>query len=246
MPVNIGKTRVLSLYKRLFHHYGHQHWWPARTAWEMMVGAILTQNTAWTNVEKAISALKSSRSLSVRVVATMPRKRLEKLIRPSGYFRQKAERLQGFANVMVRDWAFYRNLTGRAHTANDLRCLRAIGNCRSAGSGAPLHLLRNRLLSLRGIGPETADSILLYAARKPVFVVDAYTRRIGQRLGLFKTDDYHDVQAFFQNRLPRDPALYNEFHALLVRLAKEICTKRNPRCTMCPVKKGCLYHRRIG
>ena len=213
MPANTSKARVRSLYSRLYRHYGPQHWWPAKTAWEMMVGAILTQNTAWSNVEKAIASLKQSRSLSIRAVATMPRRRLEKLIRPSGYFRQKAERLQQFARVLLKD--------------PDLFCS------------------RERLLAQRGIGPETADSILLYAAQQPVFVVDAYTRRIGQRMGLFRTDDYSEIQAYFYRCLPRDTALYNEFHALIVRLAKELCASRNPACSACPVKTGCMFFRGI-
>jgi endonuclease-3 related protein len=181
----------------------------------MMVGAILTQNTAWSNVEKAINALRGVRAHrsapfpSVETIATMPRRRLEKLIRPSGYFRQKAERLQRFARALLKDPSLPRR--------------------------------RERLLAQHGVGPETADSILLYAAHQPVFVVDAYTRRIGRRMGLFNTDEYAEVQAFFQERLPREAALYNEFHALIVRLAKEVCTKRDPTCAVCPVQADCAY-----
>src|SRR5438552_121465 len=162
MPTRSAGRPILSLYKRLYAHYGPQHWWPAGTAWEMMVGAILTQNTAWTNVEKALAALKRARALSASAIARMPRRRLERLVRPSGYFRQKAHRLQLFARAMVKDPAFIRD--------------------------------RARLLAQYGIGPETADSILLYAAHRPFFVVDAYTRRLGHRLGWFQTDDYHKVQ----------------------------------------------------
>jgi endonuclease-3 related protein len=209
MPASIDKARVLSLYKRLHKHYGPQHWWPASSSWEMMVGAILTQNTAWTNVEKAITALKNSQSLSIRTMARLPQKRLESLIRPSGYFRQKAHRLKLLAQAMQKDPSLAES--------------------------------RERLLAQHGIGHETADSILLYASGQPIFVVDAYTRRLGHRLGWFKTDDYHEVQQFFHDRLPRDTALYNEFHALIVRLSKEICQSRHPKCGICPVKSQCPY-----
>ncbi len=210
MPANTVK--VLTLYKRLFKHFGPQHWWPADGPWEMMVGAILTQNTAWSNVEKAIALLKKSRALSVRSIARLPRRRLERLIRSSGYFRQKAGRLQGFARALIREPLLFKS--------------------------------RERLLAQNGIGPETADSILLYAAQRPVFVVDAYTRRIGQRIGLFKTDDYHAVQNYFAQALPRRTALYNEFHALLVMLAKHFCTKQRPHCAACPVRTDCSHGRR--
>jgi endonuclease-3 related protein len=221
---------VRRLYSLLYRHFGPQHWWPADSAWEMMVGAILTQNTSWANVEKAITALKQSRNLSLRAVARMPRRRLEKLIRPTGYFRQKAERLQWFARALLNDREFYRIL------------------CDRAASRPPLHSLRDRLLSLHGIGPETADSILLYAAGYPIFVVDAYTCRIGQRMGLFKTNDYDEVQRYFHEncrggRLAARKCQYNEFHALIVRLAKEVCTKHDPHCSICPLKPDCAYAR---
>ena len=185
----------------------------------MMVGAILTQNTAWANVEKAIGSLKASRALSLSRIATLPLPRLEKLIRASGFFRQKAGRLQAFARYLRDHPTFYRQLKG----------------------GGNLHALREQLLSLNGIGPETADSILLYAGDYPVFVVDAYTRRIGQRLGLFRFNGYDDIQAFFQQALPKRSAMYNEYHALLVELAKVYCKRRNPLCEKCPVSATCRY-----
>lgn len=183
-----------------------------------MVGAILTQNTSWANVEKAIDALKNAQALSVRAIARMPRRHLERLIRPSGYFRQKAKRLQLFAREMEKHPFL----------------------ARKSGS---LKDLRTRLLSLHGIGPETADSMLLYAGGYPVFVVDAYTRRIGQRIGLFQHDAYEQIRSYFEGHLPRKVRLYNEFHALLVRLAKEVCTKRRPKCQLCPVRLTCRYGR---
>jgi endonuclease-3 related protein len=217
MPTSIAKAptpkwSVHSLYKRLYEYYGSQQWWPASTSWEMMVGAILTQNTAWTNVKMALRALKEANQLTASATARMPRKRLEALIRSSGTFRQKAKRLQLFARALLEDRSL---ITDRV-----------------------------RLLALNGVGPETADSILLYASRQPIFVVDAYTRRLGHRLGWFRTDDYHKVQAYFHERLPRDVSLYNEYHALIIRLVKEVCLKRHPLCLECPVQSKCAFGRK--
>jgi endonuclease III related protein len=253
----ISPFNLLEIYRRLYRCYGPQHWWPAKTSWEMMAGAILTQNTSWTNVERAIGALKDARALSIRKIARMPRRRLEQLIRPSGYFRQKAKRLQKFARVMKNDRALFRKLSGQFSASPGLR--RPLLHRRGIfdrplsrqGEGWGEAELRVRLLSLHGIGPETADSILLYAGGYPVFVVDAYTRRLGQRLGLFKTDDYQIIQNYFQENSfslragsgPRpydDTArLYNEFHALIVRHAKEVCVSRNPKCSICPLRQIC-------
>lgn len=195
-----------------------------------MVGAILTQNTAWTNVEKAIISLKKAKALSVPRVAAMPRRRLEKLIRSSGFFRQKAERLKGFSRYLRTNPGFFQQLCGH--------------QCGINVSRDSLSRLRQRLLFLNGIGPETADSILLYAGGYPVFVVDAYTRRIGQRIGLFKYNDYDRVQDYFARALPRKSALYNEYHAQMVRLAKNYCTRRRPKCGQCPVLKECGFGRK--
>lgn len=186
-----------------------------------MVGAILTQNTAWSNVERAIQQLKAHRVLTPHRLAAAPRRALERWIRSSGYFRQKAARLHAFTTYLVR------RFQGRL----------------SAMRRETLPSLREMLLKLNGIGPETADSMLLYALGKPVFVVDAYTRRIGQRIGLFQTDDYHTIQQFFQDRLPRRIQLYNEFHALLVALGKRFCHTRTPECLPCPVHPVCAYGR---
>jgi endonuclease-3 related protein len=232
MPTNTAASRsrskrrtlLLRLYNRLLKHFGPQHWWPADHAWEMMVGAILTQNTAWTNVEKALKSLKQSKSLSIPKIATMPSRRLESLIRSSGYFRQKAERLQRLARYLEDNPLFYKQLTGQ--------------------KAATLMELRAQLLAMNGIGPETVDSILLYAGAHPIFVVDAYTRRIGQRYGLFKTEDYHEVQAYFEEALPKKSALYNEFHALIVHLAKDFCRKHDPLCGLCPLGAECQTSRK--
>jgi endonuclease-3 related protein len=209
----------------LLKQFGPQRWWPAKSPWEMMVGAILTQNTAWSNVEKAIDSLKKAGALNLSKIARMPRRRLERLIRSSGFFRQKAERLQSFARVLQKDPQFFRSLCSRAKG-------RAVGE------------VRKRLLELDGIGPETADSILLYASGYPVFVVDAYTRRIGQRLGIFRYNDYQDIQNYFQSDLPAEASLYNEFHALLVMLGKNICKRAAPRCSECPLQSDCVFGRK--
>ena len=188
-------------------------------ALEVCIGAILTQNTAWTNVERALENLHRSRTLPG--LARIPLARLQRLIRPSGYFRQKAERLRLFAR-----WA------GEAKGLS--RRLRR----------APLGPLREELLSLKGVGPETADSMLLYGGGRPSFVVDAYTRRIGSRMGWYRADSsYGDVQAYFTGRLPRSVPAYNELHALFVRLAKEHC-RTKPLCPGCPLRPGCSTGRK--
>ncbi|HVO32347.1 MAG TPA: endonuclease III domain-containing protein [Elusimicrobiota bacterium] len=212
------------LYRRLLARLGPQFWWPAQSPWEMMVGAILTQNTAWTNVEKAIANLRRRRALMIGAMARMPRRRLERLIQPSGFFRQKARRLQTFARTLLDAPEIFQQLNGRRRAADPAA-------------------LRGWLLSQHGIGPETADSILLYAGKYPSFVVDAYTRRVGQRIGLFQSSDYDDVKAFFEAALPRQADLYNEMHALLVVLAKRFCTKRRPACRECPARGLCRYGR---
>lgn len=227
------------VWRRLEARFGRQGWWPvtgpgdARPAYvpgryappppaqalEVCVGAILTQNTAWTNVERALENLHRSRALPG--LARIPLPRLQRLIRPSGYFRQKAGRLRLFAR-----WA-----GGPGALSRRLRT-------------APLPALREELLSLRGVGPETADSMLLYAGGRPAFVVDAYTRRIGSRIGWFGPKaGYAEVQAFLTARLPRSVRVYNELHALFVRLAKDHC-RTTPQCAGCPLKDGCATGRR--
>lgn len=185
-------------------------------ALEIAVGAILTQNTAWSNVEKAIESLHSHRAMEVRKILKMSQRRLERLIRSSGYFRQKAERLQIF-------------LTRASERGGMKRWF-----------DRPLDRLRQELLSLSGIGPETADSILLYAAAKPAFVVDAYTLRIGERLGWYCKATYEQVQTALIAALPRSVTTYQEFHALVVALAKFYCRKE-PLCAHCPMADVCEY-----
>lgn len=207
---------LLSLYWRLFHHFGGQEWWPADSPFEVVIGAILTQNTAWTNVEQAISALKGAQLIDPERLLITPAPKVESLIRPTGYFRQKAQRLKGFSQVLIEDFE------------GDLgRML-----------GGPLLKTRQTLLSIRGLGPETADSVLLYAGGRPIFVIDAYTKRILHRLGLTESEKYRDLQKLFERNLPADVPLYQEYHALFVAQGKEYCRKV-PRCSPCPIGGAC-------
>ncbi len=203
------------VYQRLFDTLGPQHWWPGETPFEVMVGAVLTQNTNWQNVEKAIGNLREADLLQPAALYAVPVEELEELLRPAGYFRIKSRRLRNLLTfVMDR------------YNGN-------LGTMFATSMGA----LREELLAVNGIGPETADSILLYAGIMPVFVVDAYTHRILSRHGWIDLEaDYHQIQDFLQGRLPDDPALFNEFHALLVFVGKHYCRKRSPRCDECPLR----------
>jgi endonuclease-3 related protein len=210
---NIRK-KLMALYRALYRSYGPQHWWPGDTPFEVMAGAVLTQNTAWSNVEKAIANLKWQRLLTPSRLNSVPSKRLASLIRPCGYFNIKTRRLK---NLLVLIRSHYQGSLKRMF-ADDPAVLRA------------------SLLGVNGIGPETADSILLYAAGKPFFVVDTYTKRILDRHGLISNNaDYHKVQRLFMENLPKDARLYNEFHALIVKVGKERCRKRKPLCSGCPL-----------
>ena len=217
------RTRLLKIYFLLFKRFGHRGWWPGETPFEVMAGAILTQNTNWANVEKAIAELKKRKLLSPIALSSVPNAAVEKAIRSSGYYRQKAERLKGFS----------RFLCGRYGC--DLQKMFS----RPAGA------LRGELLSVKGIGPETADSILLYAAGKPVFVVDAYTKRVFSRAGMIRGDEgYDDVRAFFEKNLPHDSALFNDYHAQIVELGKRFCLKSEPVCWACPILAECRFGRK--
>lgn len=201
------------IYTRLSNHYGPTHWWPGDSAFEVAVGAILTQNTAWANVEKAIANLKRKRMLTPRSVLSAPEEVLEAALRPSGYYRQKAERLRLFSGFLLDR---YRGRMSRLAVR-------------------PLGALREELLSLKGIGPETADDILLYACGKPVFVVDAYTIRILHRGGLVEeTIGYAALQGLVHDHLPPDVQVFKEFHGLLVWTGKDHCRK-TPVCSGCPL-----------
>lgn len=206
-------TLLLEVFDNLYQHFGPQYWWPAKTGFEVVVGAILTQNTAWTNVEKAIENLRGAGCLNPKALHRMPLERLAQLLRPSGYFNVKARRLKSFIEFLFQEYE-----------GELLRMLKE-----------KPHRLRQKLLSVKGIGPETADSILLYAGDHPWFVVDAYTRRVFSRHRLVAEDiSYGALQDFFMRVLPRDSSLYNEYHALIVRLGKEIC-RQKPLCERCPL-----------
>lgn len=212
-------TSLLTTYQRLFNHFGCRNWWPAETPFEVAVGAILTQNTNWSNVEKAIANLRAADALSCAALCALPTAQLEEFIRPSGFFRQKAQRLQLFAEYL------------RDNYQSSLEKMLQ----------QPLEPLREELLSRKGIGQETADSILLYAGGHLSFVVDAYTARLFGRLGrLDGTEKYLDIRRLFMSQLAADVEMYNEFHALIVIQCKEYCRKK-PLCTHCPLKSICAY-----
>jgi len=212
--------QLLAIYNRLFDAFGPQHWWPADSPFEMIIGAILTQNTNWTNVEKAIANLKAADVVSIEKIVRLAPEELEQLIRPSGFFRQKARRLQDVARFL------------QASCAGDLDRLFA----------RDMAELRSLLLALPGIGPETADSILLYAAGQPSFVIDTYSQRIFRRYGLLpENSSYNQAREYFMQNLPANAGLFNEYHALIVRLAKEHCRKQKPRCSSCPLHAGCRH-----
>jgi endonuclease-3 related protein len=203
------------LYNVLFKHFGPQHWWPGDSAFEIIVGAILTQNTNWLNVSRAIENLREAGALSPERLYRLGSSTTARLIRPSGYYRLKTKRLRNFLAVFHSTY----------------------GNSIARMKKMPRAALRRELLSINGIGPETADSILLYAFNKPVFVVDAYTKRVFVRHRLIsESAAYDDIQMYCMRRMQARAAVYNEFHALIVRLGKEYCLKTNPRCGVCPLR----------
>ncbi len=202
------------LFTQLHNAYGDLGWWPAQSRFEMIVGAVLVQNTAWRNVEQAISALKTQSLLSVEAICRLPEAKLAQVIRPAGYFNVKARRLKNLCFW----WQAQCHLDSCATDA-----------------------LREGLLSVNGIGPETADAILLYAFDRPVFVIDAYTRRILVRLGWLSIQlDYEALRAVFERTLPQDSALFGQYHALLVEHAKQYCRSR-PACSDCPLLTRCYF-----
>jgi len=219
----MGKTpppgALEAVYRRLFKAYGRQHWWPAYFPFEVMVGAVLTQSAAWTGVEKAIANLKNAGALSPVGLRALPLAELARLIRPAVYYNAKARKLAALASWL------------------DVRCGDDIGGLIPSDTES----LRKELLAVYGIGPETADSILLYALERPVFVIDAYTRRIVERLGLQPAETSYDgYQQLFMSQLLPKVALYNEYHALLVRLGKEVC-RGVPLCERCPLLSMCPF-----
>ena len=206
--------KLPQIYTKLFKSFGPQSWWPGDTPFEVAVGAVLTQNTNWGNVEKAINNLKREKALNAKAIHKMPVKKLASLIQPSGYFNIKAKRLKSFINFLMNG---YRGSMERMKKKD-------------------MHVLRHELLSVNGIGPETADSILLYALDKPIFVIDAYTKRVLSRHNILGHDEAYDkFQELFHSAFKKDVRLFNEYHALFVRVGKMFC-KPKPRCEECPLR----------
>jgi len=206
---------LTEIYQLLFEHFGPQHWWPGQTQFEIITGAILTQNTNWTNVEKAIAKLKSAGLLTPGKLRNIEISELAELIRPAGYYNIKAKRLKNFV-----DW-FFENYDGKLSELENVDTER----------------LRTELLGIKGVGRETADSILLYAFDREIFVVDAYTARVAFRHGLIEPEaDYEQLRELFQSSLPQDTKMFNEYHALLVRVGKEFCRPK-AKCAECPLEK---------
>ena len=206
--------KLLHIYKKLYTSFGPQHWWPGDTPFEVAVGAILTQNTNWGNVEKAIENLKKNRLLRPSALHELSHNRLAELIRPAGYFNIKAKRLKNFIDLLMREYQGSMNRMKKEDFSS----------------------VRKKLLSVNGIGPETADSIILYALEKPVFVIDAYTKRVLSRHNILDHDvSYEAFQEFFHATLKENVGLFNEYHALVVKLAKEYC-RTKPVCTGCPLE----------
>lgn len=250
-----ARSEIRRYYQTLHRAWGSQHWWPAETRFEVIVGAYLTQNTAWTNVEHALANLRAAKALSVEGIRALRLSRLERLIRPSGYFRQKAARLKTFVAFLDKEY----------------------GGSLDRLFSEPTAKIRQELLALNGVGPETADSILLYAGNHPVFVVDAYTRRILERHGLLRgKDDYEDIRILFERALQpiadeqtssSGPQLesgfrgaahlpsamsmaertaivqvYNEMHGLIVGVGKKYCRKSRAACEGCPLQPFLTEH----
>ena len=209
-----GKN-LIEMYNLLLNYFGPQNWWPAETELEVMIGAILTQNTNWKNVEKAIFNLKNRNLLSIDSLFSLPVSSLAREIRSAGYYNVKAQRLKNLIEFIVERYEGNLSLLFRIETET----------------------LRKELLSIKGIGPETADSMLLYAAGRPVFVIDAYTHRILNRHGMSEDQTtYYELQSLFVSHLPEDVSLFNEFHALIVQAGKNFC-RRKPHCMRCPLEE---------
>ncbi len=209
------EEQLLEIYQLLFDSFGPQHWWPGETPFEIAVGAILTQNTNWTNVEKAIANLKAADCLGPEKINRLSHPQLAELIRPAGYFNVKSIRLMNFVTWLLNNYE------------GSFTNLESVDTAR----------LREELLMIKGVGRETADSILLYALGRTVFVVDAYTARIAVRHGLIEPDaDYEQLRELFESNLSEDPELFNEYHALLVRTGKEFCRPK-AKCSGCPIEK---------
>jgi len=236
-------TKIKKIYDLLYESFGKQGWWPLTIKgnkskhhpgspktnnhkFEIIIGAILTQNTNWKNVEKALYNLSKNKLIDIKKINKIKKEKLASLIRPAGYYNQKAERLKIIASYTLNNYSGDINNFFNYESLNNKKLIKKDVNG-----------LRNELLSIKGIGPETADSIILYSAEKPIFVIDAYTKRIFERLG-FKANDYDEWQGFFMDNLPKNTNLFKEYHSLLVELGKNHC-KTRPVCLECPVKGLC-------
>jgi len=215
---DLMQDQLIEIYNELCAHFGPRYWWPADSSFEMIIGAVLTQNVSWSSAAAAIENLKKERILSVEGILSCDPVNLAALVRPARYHNQKAKKLQSFCRVLSGEFSGDLDLFLSQETVE----------------------LRERLLNIYGIGPETADCIILYAAEKPIFVVDAYTRRIFSRLGFFpETSSYQEMQRFFMENLPLDVNLYNEYHAQIDALGHHTCLKSKPRCKECPLAGYC-------
>ena len=220
IPMDNKSQALQNIYRQLLDHYGPQHWWPAQEPFEVIIGAILTQSAAWLNVEKAIANLKAAKALSPKALRQFSLSEIATLIHPCGYYNAKALKLKSLAHWLGE---YYRD------------------NLNELFANTTEHL-RQQLLSIHGIGQETADSIILYAANKPIFVIDAYTRRIIDRIGLApEGNSYTAYQSLFMDNLPADAELFNEYHALLVCMAKNVC-RQHPLCQQCCLNNTCHFN----
>lgn len=211
----MNNKKLFRIYKKLYNFFGKQNWWPAKTKLEVIIGAILTQNTAWSNVERAIDNLRDRNLLSLEKLYKTDEDELANLIKPAGYFNVKAKRLRNILEFIQNQYQGKLEKIKKKDT----------------------NKLRKQLLDVNGIGPETADSILLYAFDKPIFVIDAYTKRIFSRLKMASLNStYDELQELFMKNLNKDVSLFNEYHALIVKLGKDYCKKNKPKCNECPVR----------
>lgn len=211
---------LISIYQKLYTAFGRQNWWPGETKDEIIIGAILTQSVNWKNVEKAIINLKQNDLCSLKAIHNADLNEIANRIKPTLYYNQKAAKLKSFTAKL------FSRFNGSLDEFLNLNIIE----------------LRTEFLQINGIGPETADSIILYAAEKPIFVIDVYTKRIFSRLGLIDAStNYEEVQKYFMKNLPLKVKLFKDFHAQIVKLAKDFCTKKNPFCGRCPLSKTCLY-----
>ena len=210
---------LMNIYYKLNSYFEAQNWWLSETRYEVVIGAVLTQNTSWRNVEKALENLKEEHLIDEHKILNADIEKLKGLIKPAGFYNIKSERLKSITKYIVDN---YKSTDNLAKIEKDIG------------------ILRNELLSIKGIGKETADSILLYALDKPIFVIDAYTRRIFSRLGLIdKNADYDEIRLFFENNVLQDVNIYKTYHALIVELGKNYCKKKNPQCDKCPLGLSC-------